>query len=164
MRFRPSWILAVSLLGACSASPPPPPNEEPPSPSPPASVAALPVPEASASSAVAAASAPSAGLPDPSASASASAPSPRPSPLAVSLAANGTWAVNGKPLAAHDDLLVVVRAIVARDPTVHAVLEADREVRAGEVVHAIELLKEGGVSNVAFAVAPPTPNGARPKP
>jgi biopolymer transport protein ExbD len=77
--------------------------------------------------------------------------------LVVTIPKSGAWEVDGKPLASHDELLVVARSAFGRDVSTRAAIRADVETPWGDVVHAIDLLKQGGIVKLGFVVAPPSP-------
>ena len=83
--------------------------------------------------------------------------------LSVTIPKAGAWLVNGRAIASHDDLLRIAREALASDPAMRAVIQADAEARWGDVVRAIDLLKQGGIAKLAFAVSPiPPPNPQAP--
>jgi biopolymer transport protein ExbD len=80
----------------------------------------------------------------------------------VELHANGDTVVNGKKLANDDAVLPLAKEELARTPDLRAVIRADTTVQHGRVIHVLDLLKTGGITKVAFGVAPPTPGGPAP--
>ncbi len=74
--------------------------------------------------------------------------------LNVTIPKAGAWLANGRAIASHDDLLRIAREALASDPAMRAVIVADAEARWGDVVRAIDLLKQGGIAKLAFAVSP----------
>ena len=74
--------------------------------------------------------------------------------LSVTIPKAGAWLVNGRAIASHADLLRIAREALASDPAMRAVIRADTEARWGDVVGAIDLLKQGGIAKLAFAVSP----------
>ena len=69
----------------------------------------------------------------------------------VSIAADGALQANGVPI--HDDkaLRELARAAQRQTPELRAVLSASERVHHGAVMHALDVLREVGVSKVAFA-------------
>lgn len=72
--------------------------------------------------------------------------------FAVTLRADGQRLINQD---LHpDDAVFVARAReqLAQDPKLHVVIQADRTVPYEKIVHTIDLLRQAGVQNIAFAV------------
>ncbi len=87
------------------------------------------------------------------------------SPFSLELGADGRVLVSGAKVANDAAIVALARAAVAKDPELRATLRADGAVPHARVIRAIDLLKEAGVSRVAFAVAPggsPSPLVAEP--
>jgi biopolymer transport protein ExbD len=76
------------------------------------------------------------------------------SPFSLEVRADGRVLMGGVP--ARDDAEIVARARAAhaRDPEMKALLQVDGSVPHARVIRAMDLLKEAGVTHVAFAVAP----------
>lgn len=76
------------------------------------------------------------------------------SPLSIEIAADGRVLVSGARVA--DDAAVVAAAKAAhvKDPEVRAIIRADGSVPHSRVIRAVDLLKEAGVTRIAFGVAP----------
>jgi biopolymer transport protein ExbD len=74
------------------------------------------------------------------------------SPLSVELGADGRVMAGGAPAAS--DAAIVARAAKAADPEAKAILRVDGAVPHARVIRAIDLLKQGGITHVAFSVAP----------
>ncbi len=72
----------------------------------------------------------------------------------VAIDAKGGWYANGVPVTPHEKLVQLAREAYAKDSATRAVLQADRSTSWNDVVHAIDLLKQGGLGKLAFAVAP----------
>jgi biopolymer transport protein ExbD len=79
--------------------------------------------------------------------------------LSVALARDGTTTVNGKRLASDDELKGLAQAALAAQPQLRAVVQADGQVLHERVIHAVDLLSQAGVSQIAFGVqlTPPSP-------
>ncbi len=75
----------------------------------------------------------------------------------LDLAADGTLSFNGRKIATDDELLLAARQAHTADPSVRAVVRADRGASWGSVAHAMDLLKQAGIARLAFAVDAPTP-------
>ena len=90
----------------------------------------------------------------------------------VELHSNGDLVVNGKKLANDDAILPLAKEELAKTPDLRAVIRADTTVQHGRVIRVLDLLKQGGVSKIAFGVSPvppepgavPAPGGAAPAP
>ena len=74
-------------------------------------------------------------------------------PLTLDLAADGRVLANGAPAESDAAIVALARAAHAQDAEVRAVVRADGSVPHARVIRAIDLLREGGVSKIAFAVA-----------
>jgi biopolymer transport protein ExbD len=82
--------------------------------------------------------------------------------FSVSLAADGRTEVDSQPQPNDDALLPLARGAHQKNPDVRAVIKADAAVSHGRVLHVLDLLKQAGVSKIAFAVAPgPAAGGSK---
>src|SRR5262249_52165200 len=77
--------------------------------------------------------------------------------FSVVLAADGQTQVNTKPVANDDAILGLARAEHQKNPELRAVIKADSAVPHGRVIHVLDLLKQAGVSKIAFGVTPVPP-------
>ena len=75
----------------------------------------------------------------------------------VELHQNGDMVVNGKKLPGDDAVLPLAREELAKTPDLRAVIRADTTVQHGRVIRVLDLLKQGGVSKIAFGVSPVAP-------
>jgi biopolymer transport protein ExbD len=84
--------------------------------------------------------------------------------FSIVMASNGTIQVDSKPIANEDALLPIAREAHAKNAELRAVIKADSMVTHGHVIHVLDLLKQAGVSKIAFGVTPiqPLPGGATP--
>lgn len=83
----------------------------------------------------------------------------------VELYANGELKVNGTKLAGDDAILALAKEQLAKSADLRAVIRADTTVPHGRVIRVLDLLKQGGVSKIAFGVSPiPAEPGAVPAP
>jgi len=80
----------------------------------------------------------------------------------VELHQNGDCVVNGKKLANDDAVLPLAKEELARTPELRAVIRADTTVQHGRVIKVLDLLKTGGITKIAFGVAPIPPPGSAP--
>ncbi|MEJ7735120.1 MAG: biopolymer transporter ExbD [Polyangiaceae bacterium] len=83
----------------------------------------------------------------------------------IELHASGDVFVDGKRLSADDQILPLAREAQAKNPELRAVIRADTSVQHGRVIRALDLLKQAGVSRIAFGVSAvppeaPPPGGA----
>jgi biopolymer transport protein ExbD len=72
----------------------------------------------------------------------------------VELRTDGTTHVNGKLVADDAALLATARGAIAATPDLRAVIRADAAVTHGRVIHVLDLLKQAGISKIAFGVSP----------
>lgn len=84
--------------------------------------------------------------------------------FSVDLHSNGEIFVDGKKLPGEEGLLPVAREAQTRNAELRAVIRADTTVQHGRVIRALDLLKQAGVSKIAFGVTPtaPEPGAAAP--
>jgi biopolymer transport protein ExbD len=86
--------------------------------------------------------------------------------FSVTMAADGTAQVDGKTIPNDDAVLSLAQAAHEKNPELRAVIKADSAVPHGRVIHVLDLLKQGGVSKIAFGVTPVSPviQGGAPAP
>jgi len=77
--------------------------------------------------------------------------------FSIMLAADGTTQVDGKRVPTDDAILVLSRDAHAKTPELRAVIKADSAVPHGRVIHVLDLLKQAGISKIAFGVSPVPP-------
>lgn len=77
--------------------------------------------------------------------------------FSVSLLLNGTLQVDGSTVADDAALLRLARAAGARNKELRAVIRADGAVPHARVMQALDVLRQAGLSRIAFAVAPGAP-------
>ena len=84
----------------------------------------------------------------------------------LELHANGDTLIDGKRIASDDAILPMAKEAQAKNSELRAVIRADTSVQHGRVIRALDLLKQAGVSKIAFGVSPvpPEPGGAAPPP
>jgi biopolymer transport protein ExbD len=80
--------------------------------------------------------------------------------FSVELHENGDCVVNGKKLAKDEAVLPLAKEELARTPDLRAVIRADTTVQHGRVIKVLDLLKQGGVTKIAFGVSPIAPEPA----
>jgi biopolymer transport protein ExbD len=74
--------------------------------------------------------------------------------LRVILAADGTMRLDGRTLANDDALFPLASEARAKPGEVRAVIQADRAVPHGRVIHVLDLLKQAHVEKIAFGLTP----------
>jgi len=83
--------------------------------------------------------------------------------FSVELYANGDISVDQNKVANDDGLLPLAREGRAKNADLRAVIKADGTVQHQRVIHVLDLLKQAGVSKIAFGVTPVAPEpGAAP--
>jgi biopolymer transport protein ExbD len=70
----------------------------------------------------------------------------------IELHANGDTIVDGKKLASDDAVLPLAREAQAKNADLRAIIRADTTVQHGRVIRTLDLLKQAGVSKIAFGV------------
>jgi biopolymer transport protein ExbD len=70
--------------------------------------------------------------------------------LAVALAADGTTRIDGKTVAGDDLVLPLANEARTKSRDVRAVIQADRAVPHGRVIHVLDLLKQAHIDKIAF--------------
>ncbi len=70
----------------------------------------------------------------------------------LELHANGDTVVDGKKIPNEDGILPLAKEAQAKTPDLRAVIRADTSVQHGRVIRALDLLKQAGVSKIAFGV------------
>lgn len=77
----------------------------------------------------------------------------------LELHANGETFIDGKKVPNDDAILPLAREAQAKNADLRAVIRADQAVQHGRVIRALDLLKQAGVSKIAFGVSPIPPEG-----
>jgi biopolymer transport protein ExbD len=82
----------------------------------------------------------------------------------LELHANGDTVIDGKRAPNDDAIFPLAKEAQAKNPELRAVIRADTSVQHGRVIRALDLLKQAGVSKIAFGVTPvpAEPGGAAP--
>src|SRR5438045_6802504 len=80
----------------------------------------------------------------------------------LELHANGDTVADGKKLPNDDAILALAREAQSRNPELRAIIRADTTVQHGRVIRTLDLLKQAGVSKIAFGVTPVAAEGAAP--
>jgi biopolymer transport protein ExbD len=85
--------------------------------------------------------------------------------FSVELYTSGETVVDKNKLGSDDAVLGLARDAHGKNSELRAVIKADAEVKHGRVIHVLDLLKQAGVSKIAFAITPVAPEpGALPAP
>ncbi len=83
--------------------------------------------------------------------------------FSIELYANGDITVDQKKLSNDDGLFALAKESHARNSDLRAVIKADGTVQHQRVIHVLDLLKQAGVTKIAFGVTPIAPEpGAAP--
>ncbi|MFT3766466.1 MAG: biopolymer transporter ExbD [Minicystis sp.] len=83
--------------------------------------------------------------------------------LAVELHADGTTLAGGKPMADDAALLDAAHKLRTENPDARAVIRADTTVQHGRVIRVLDILKQAGITKIAFGVSTPAADaGAAP--
>jgi biopolymer transport protein ExbD len=79
----------------------------------------------------------------------------------LELHANGDTVIDGKKVESDESILGLAKESQLKNPDLRAVIRADTTVQHGRVIRALDLLKQAGVSKIAFGVTPvaPEPGG-----
>ena len=78
----------------------------------------------------------------------------------VELHANGDTVVNGKKVSSDAAILPLAKEELVKTPDLRAVIRADTTVQHGRVITVLDTLKTGGITKIAFGVAPIPPGAA----
>ncbi len=84
--------------------------------------------------------------------------------FSVVLAADGRTQVDSQNVPNDDAILPLAKTAHGKTSELRAVIKADSAVPHGRVIHVLDLLKQAGVSKIAFGVSPVSPTGAAPAP
>jgi biopolymer transport protein ExbD len=84
--------------------------------------------------------------------------------FSVDLSTDGKARVDSRPVADDDQILPLARAAKAGNKEIRAVIRADKKVEHGRVIHVLDLLRQGGIAKIAFAVSPTAPKSAAEQP
>jgi biopolymer transport protein ExbD len=77
--------------------------------------------------------------------------------FSVTMGADGSTQVDGKPVPNDDAILPLAEAAQQKTQDLRAIIKADSAVPHGRVIHVLDLLKQGHVNKVAFGVSPVPP-------
>ena len=74
--------------------------------------------------------------------------------FSVDMSLDGKVRVDQKVLANDDAILPAAREARGINKEVRAVIRADKKVEHGRVIHVLDLLRQAGISKIAFAITP----------
>lgn len=74
--------------------------------------------------------------------------------FSVELTQDGRTRVDSAAVASDDSISDLAKQAKAKNKDIRAVIRADKKVEHGRVIRVLDLLKQAGVSKIAFAVAP----------
>jgi biopolymer transport protein ExbD len=75
----------------------------------------------------------------------------------VDVAKDGSLTANGRPVKDEAELADLARRAARKSPDLRAVIRADRSVAYRQIIAVMDALRRGGISRLAFAVAPTAP-------
>jgi biopolymer transport protein ExbD len=75
--------------------------------------------------------------------------------MVVEMHVNGDVFIDGMKVGSDAEFLESARRAHEKNPDVRAAVKADQALAYGKVIHVLDLLKQGGIAKIAFAVAPP---------
>lgn len=77
--------------------------------------------------------------------------------FSVSLRPSGSMLVDGAPIRDDKDLFTRAKGALGRNAELRAVVQADGSVQHRQVMHALDVLRQAGLTRIAFAVLPGPP-------
>jgi biopolymer transport protein TolR len=78
--------------------------------------------------------------------------------FSVTIPASGAMQINGNAIDTDLALVQLAQAAKHGDPDTRAVIQADGSVPHRRIIHALDLLKRGGITKVAFGALPEEPS------
>src|SRR5687767_352188 len=72
----------------------------------------------------------------------------------ISLLGDGQMLVNDKPVPTDEALLAIAESQVKANPDSRAVIKASANVKHGRVIRVLDILKQAGLTKIAFGVTP----------
>ena len=78
----------------------------------------------------------------------------------LELHSNGDMVVDGKRVPDDKAVLGLAKTALEKNPQLRAVIRADKTVQHGRIIRVLDLLKQAGVSKIAFGVTPISAEGA----
>jgi len=75
-------------------------------------------------------------------------------PFQVDIEANGDVHVDGAKLDKVEEVLALAKERLSKDPEMRVNIRADAQVPHGKVMRVVDLLKQAGISKIAFGVTP----------
>ncbi len=85
--------------------------------------------------------------------------------FSIVLAVDGTTQVDSKTVPSDESVLAIAKAAHEKNNDLRAVIRADTAVQHGRVIRVLDLMKQAGISKIAFGVSavPPEPGAVAPK-
>jgi biopolymer transport protein ExbD len=77
--------------------------------------------------------------------------------FSIAVPRQGPTLVNRVAVDGDAELLARIQAAVGRDAEVRAVIDADGAVPHRQIIHLLDLLRQGGMERIAFGALPPEP-------
>jgi biopolymer transport protein ExbD len=77
----------------------------------------------------------------------------------LELHSNGDTVIDGNKVPNDDAIFPRAKEALAKNPDLRVVIRADASVQHGRVIRALDLLKQAGISKIAFGVTPVPPEG-----
>jgi len=77
--------------------------------------------------------------------------------FSIVMAANGSAQVDSRAIPNDDAIMAIAHDAHAKNAELRAVIKADSAVPHGRVIHVLDLLKQAGVTKIAFGVTPVAP-------
>lgn len=77
----------------------------------------------------------------------------------LELHSNGDMVVDGKRVPDDKAVLGLAKTALEKNPQLRAVIRADKTVQHGRIIRVLDLLKQAGVSKIAFGVTPISAEG-----
>ena len=74
--------------------------------------------------------------------------------FSVEMHANGDVVVDNKPMSDDAQVLGLAKEALAKNKDLRAVIRADKTVQHGRIIRMLDLLKQGGITKIAFGVTP----------
>ena len=86
--------------------------------------------------------------------------------FSAAIGADGKLLVDSKGVPDDEAIFALAREAHTKNPDVRAVIKADSSIPHGRVIHILDLMKQAGISKIAFGVSPTAaqPGAALPKP
>ena len=80
--------------------------------------------------------------------------------LSIVVPRQGPTLINGAAVGGDAALVARIRTALGRDAEVRAVIDADGAIPHRQIIHLLDLLRQGGIERIAFGALPPEPGPA----